>query len=159
MDSKTVVRYYHSPLVGWLKLHAASVGVRSIDFVSGPSEIHGSEKDPIMTALIRELNLYFRGALKIFSVPLDPETGTPFQRKVWRELTRIPYGQTRSYGEVAAAVGNPLGARAVGLANKRNCIPIVIPCHRVIKADGGLGGYDSGLDIKRALLHLEGVRI
>jgi methylated-DNA-[protein]-cysteine S-methyltransferase len=159
MDSTAVVQYYRSTLVGWLKLSTASEGVRSIDFVSGPLKVDGSAKNPIMSALIHELDLYFRGALNLFSVPLDPEKGTPFQRKVWRELTRIPYGETRSYGKIAAAVGNPLGARAVGLANKRNCIPIVIPCHRVIKADGGLGGYDSGLDIKRALLHLEGVRI
>jgi methylated-DNA-[protein]-cysteine S-methyltransferase len=157
MDSKEFVRYYHSPVVGWLRLQVSSPGLQSIDFVSGPSAINGSEQDPIMTALTDELDAYFRGKLRSFSVPLDPAEGTPFQRRVWHELIRIPYGETRSYAEVAAAVGNPRGARAVGLANKRNCIPIVIPCHRVIKSDGGLGGYDSGLDTKKALLCLEGV--
>jgi methylated-DNA-[protein]-cysteine S-methyltransferase len=159
MDSKNFVRYYHSPIVGWLRLQVSPKAVRSIDFVSDPYPDDSPETNAIMVALIKELDLYFNGKCKSFSVPLEPEEGTPFQRKVWRELTRIPYGETRSYGEVAAAVGNPRGARAVGLANKNNCIPILIPCHRVIKSDGGLGGFDSGLDKKRALLRLEGVEM
>ncbi len=82
--------------------------------MSGPSTTDGSEKNPIMTALIHELDLYFSGASKSFSVPLDPAAGTPFQRRVWSELTRIPYGETRSYGEIAAAVGNPQGCAGSG---------------------------------------------
>jgi len=112
-----------------------------------------------MATLIKELDDYFASEFKRFSVPLDPLEGTPFQRKVWKQLQKIPYGETRSYRDVAIAVGNPAGARAVGLANKRNCIAIVIPCHRVISSNGDLGGYDSGLHIKRALLELEGVKI
>jgi methylated-DNA-[protein]-cysteine S-methyltransferase len=107
--------------------------------------------------LIEELDLYFMGKLKKFSVPLDPFEGTGFQRLVWDELTRIPYGEIKSYGEIAAAIGHSLAARAVGLANRSNSIPILIPCHRVIRADGSLGGYASGPDIKRRLLELEGV--
>ncbi|MBM3299086.1 MAG: methylated-DNA--[protein]-cysteine S-methyltransferase [Deltaproteobacteria bacterium] len=112
-----------------------------------------------MDRLVEELDLYFSGKLKTFSVPLDPAAGTVFQRLVWDELTRIPYGETRTYGEIAEAVGIRRGARAVGLANRSNWIPIVIPCHRVIRANGSLGGYASGTDIKRRLLELEGVKL
>lgn len=88
-------------------------------------------------------------------MPLDPRVGTAFQRRVWDQLRAIPYGQTWSYAEVAAEAGNPRGARAVGLANKKNRIAIVIPCHRVINSDGSIGGYDSGIEIKKKLLRLE----
>jgi methylated-DNA-[protein]-cysteine S-methyltransferase len=154
-----LIQYYYSDVVGWLELRVSSKGVRSISFTAGPAPDATLGTNPIMDVLIRDLDGYFSGRPKGFSVPLDPSTGTAFHRKVWKELTRIPYGETRSYGEIAAAVGVPRGARAVGLANKRNCIPILIPCHRVIKSDGGLGGYDSGLEIKQALLQLEGVKL
>jgi len=108
-----------------------------------------------MEKLVRELDRYFRGELESFSVPLDLDDGTPFQRKVWKQLIAIPYGGAASYADIAAAVGNPKAARAVGSANGRNRIPILIPCHRVIKADGGIGGYASGTPIKKALLELE----
>jgi O-6-methylguanine DNA methyltransferase len=113
----------------------------------------------MMPKLIEELDRYFRGDPVVFSVPLDPESGTPFQRHVWDELRRIPWGQTRSYGDIASAVGKPGAARAVGSANRANQIPILIPCHRVIKADGSLGGYASGTHIKKRLLELEQVRL
>ncbi|HMK34580.1 MAG TPA: methylated-DNA--[protein]-cysteine S-methyltransferase [Desulfomonilaceae bacterium] len=158
MDSSELVQFYHASAVGWLELRVSSTGVRAIRFVSGFSAMEVPRTNEIMTGLTKELDDYFGGHKVNFSVPLDPRSGTAFQREVWRELTRIPYGELRSYGEIAAAVGNPRGARAVGLANKKNRIPIVIPCHRVIKSDGALGGYDSGVEIKRALLELEGVR-
>lgn len=101
-----------------------------------------------------QLEAYFRGELTRFELPLAPE-GTPFQRKVWEELRRIPYGTTVSYGEVARRLGRPSACRAVGLANGRNPLPIVVPCHRVIGADGSLTGYGGGLPRKRALLELE----
>jgi methylated-DNA-[protein]-cysteine S-methyltransferase len=110
-----------------------------------------------MTRLIDELDRYFAGNLTTFTVPLDPASGTPFQREVWKALTEIPYGKTSSYSGVARAVGRPKAFRAVGSANGRNDIPILIPCHRVIRADGTLGGYGSGLKIKKALLDLEEV--
>ena len=102
----------------------------------------------------RQLKCYFSGTLKEFSLPLNPQ-GTEFMKKVWSALCRIPYGQTASYKEIAAAAGNKNAMRAVGMANGRNPIPIFIPCHRVIGADGRLVGYSSGLDIKKKLLDLE----
>jgi methylated-DNA-[protein]-cysteine S-methyltransferase len=111
-----------------------------------------------MSMLVDQLDRYFKKDLHAFTVPVDADKGTPFQRKVWEELKRIPYGQTRSYADLAAAIGNPRAARAVGSANGENPVPILIPCHRVIKADGSLGGYSSGTHIKSLLLELEGVR-
>ncbi len=102
-----------------------------------------------------QLTEYFEGARTTFELSLDPK-GTPFQLRVWDALRRIPYAATASYGEVAAAIGSPSASRAVGLANGRNPIAIIIPCHRVIGADGSLVGYGGGLDRKRRLLELEG---
>lgn len=101
-----------------------------------------------------ELREYLAGERKEFTVPLSPK-GTEFQRRVWKSLRAIPYGETRSYREIADSVGCPKGFRAVGMANNRNPIPIIIPCHRVIGADGSLTGYGGGLDIKVRLLKLE----
>lgn len=101
-----------------------------------------------------ELNEYFAGNLKKFSVMIDMKS-TGFPRQVHRQLTKIPYGKTRTYGEIAALLDKPNGARAVGSANGANKIPIIIPCHRVLAANG-LGGYAGGLDVKRKLLKLEG---
>ncbi len=97
---------------------------------------------------------YFAGGRKDFDLPLCPR-GTEFQKKVWSALREIPYGETRAYGEIAAAVGNPKAARAVGMANNRNPISVIVPCHRVIGSDGKLVGYGGGLDIKEFLLDLE----
>ena len=102
----------------------------------------------------RQLQAYFDGDLKQFDLPIDPQ-GTPFQQLVWKELCNIPYGITISYGELAARIGNPKGSRAVGLANGRNPISIIVPCHRVIGANGKLVGYGGGLDRKIWLLELE----
>jgi methylated-DNA-[protein]-cysteine S-methyltransferase len=104
---------------------------------------------------VRQLREYFAGGRRDFDLPLAPE-GTGFQRKVWRKLLEIPYGETISYGELAKRVGNPKASRAVGSANGKNRIPIVIPCHRVIAGDGGLGGFGGGLSVKEKLLALEG---
>jgi methylated-DNA-[protein]-cysteine S-methyltransferase len=109
--------------------------------------------EPFATAA-RQLDAYFAGQLTDFDLPLAP-AGTEFQRRVWDGLRAIPYGQTVSYGELARRVGNPAASRAVGLANGRNPIAIVVPCHRVIGTDGSLTGYGGGLDRKRFLLALE----
>jgi methylated-DNA-[protein]-cysteine S-methyltransferase len=106
------------------------------------------------SAAADQLAAYFAGQLTDFDLVLEPE-GTPFQRKVWGALRGIPYGQTVSYGELAARIGAPGSSRAVGLANGRNPISIVVPCHRVIGSDGSLTGYGGGLDRKRFLLALE----
>ena len=103
----------------------------------------------------RQLEEYFSGERQVFDLPLAP-AGTPFQLAVWRALQGIGYGQTTSYGQLARELGHAHGARAVGLANGSNPLPVIIPCHRVIGADGSLTGFGGGLRIKRALLHLEG---
>jgi methylated-DNA-[protein]-cysteine S-methyltransferase len=102
----------------------------------------------------RQLREYFQGKRTAFDLALHPK-GTPFQQSVWKALMRIPYGQTRSYGDIAKAVGRPTAVRAVGLANGRNPLPIVVPCHRVIGASGKLVGYGGGLHVKQALLDRE----
>ncbi len=103
----------------------------------------------------RELSEYFAGKRRDFTLPLDLR-GTPFQLQCWRALVAIPYGETRSYADIARAVKKPQAFRAVGMANNRNPIAVVVPCHRVIASDGTLCGYGGGLDIKRRLLELEG---
>ncbi len=115
----------------------------------------GGAPTPLIAQLEAQLAEYFAGQRREFTVPLAPR-GTPWQRRVWEALLHIPYGKTRSYGEVARLAGNPKAARAVGLANNRNPIAILIPCHRVIGADGSLTGYAGGLPIKERLLALEG---
>lgn len=108
----------------------------------------------------QQLQAYFEGTLKNFSLAIDILHGTPFQRRVWQALSAIPYGQTWSYSEVAQAIGLPRAVRAVGAANGKNPLPVIIPCHRVISKNGELGGYSSGLKIKAWLLDLEsGVRL
>ncbi len=109
---------------------------------------------PLLEQAARELAEYFQGTRKSFSVPLEPR-GTPFQCEVWQALRAIPYGETRSYGEIARAVGRPAASRAVGLANGANPLPLVIPCHRVIESGGALGGFGGGLAAKRWLLAFE----
>lgn len=113
---------------------------------------------PVLRETIRQLDAYFAGHLRRFDLPLEP-AGTRFQRQVWAALRQIPYGETRSYGDLARQVGRAGGARAVGQANRNNPIGVIVPCHRVVAADGSLGGYAGGLDRKRRLLALEGVRI
>lgn len=103
-----------------------------------------------------ELAEYLSGKRKEFSFPVQPE-GTPFQKRVWKALQDIPYGETRTYGQIAALVGSPRGARAVGMACNRNPVMIAIPCHRVLGSNGSLTGYACGLDIKKQLLKLEGI--
>ncbi|MFF3909971.1 methylated-DNA--[protein]-cysteine S-methyltransferase [Streptomyces sp. NPDC001848] len=117
------------------------------------SRAWGTDDAPFGEA-IDQLEAYFAGDLKEFTLELRLH-GTAFQRSVWDELRRIPYGETRSYGQLADALGNPGASRAVGLANGRNPIGIIVPCHRVIGASGGLTGYGGGLDRKRRLLEFE----
>jgi O-6-methylguanine DNA methyltransferase len=104
--------------------------------------------------LARELEDYFEGRRQRFTVPLDLQ-GTAFQREVWRQVLEIPYGSTRTYSEVARAMGRPLAARAVGAANGANPVPILVPCHRLVGASGDLTGYGGGIELKRWLLRLE----
>ncbi|MER7675879.1 methylated-DNA--[protein]-cysteine S-methyltransferase [Streptomyces sp. NPDC096934] len=119
-----------------------------------PQEDFGARDDTLLPEAKRQLTAYFAGDLKEFDLPMRL-AGTPFQRSVWEQLVRIPYGEIRSYGELADALGNPKASRAVGLANGRNPVGIIVPCHRVVGADGSLTGYGGGLDRKRRLLDFE----
>lgn len=114
-----------------------------------------SHPTPLLLEGERQLLEYLGGRRKVFDLPLSPQ-GTPFQRRVWQALKAIPWGETRSYRDIAQAVDSPRGFRAVGMTNHRNPIPIFIPCHRVVGADGSLTGYAGGLELKQALLALEG---
>jgi methylated-DNA-[protein]-cysteine S-methyltransferase len=114
-----------------------------------------SPQTRVLSKAARELGEYFAGKRARFSLPLDA-VGTAFQKRVWRELRRIPFGKTRSYKDIARRIRNPKAVRAVGTANGQNPLCIVVPCHRVIAADGSLGGYSAGLSIKRKLLRIEG---
>ena len=114
------------------------------------------EATPLLLEACRQLREYFAGERKAFALPLAP-AGTEFQKKVWAALRDIPWGETRSYGDIARAIGKPAASRAVGMANGRNPLPIFIPCHRVIGTNGSITGYSGGLEKKRFLLRLEGI--
>ena len=123
-------------------------------FVTGAFDPDRAGTPDAVSAAVEQIDAYFTGALVEFSLPLDPD-GTDFQRRVWLALADIAYGTTESYGELAARIGNPKACRAVGLANGRNPIPLVLPCHRVIGANGSLTGYGGGLELKQRLLDHE----
>lgn len=111
----------------------------------------------VIEETIKQLNEYFSGNREFFDLPLNPK-GTDFMQSVWRELCNIPYGETTSYKDIATRIGNHKACRAVGMANNKNPIPIIVPCHRVVGSNGKLVGYRGGLDMKLHLLHLEGVQ-
>ena len=124
-----------------------------------PSKAESNTVDQKFIKMVtNELNDYADGKLKKFSIKLDLQ-GTEFQKSVWRQLQKINYGDVKSYGDIAKAIKLEGGQRAVGGANNRNKVPIIVPCHRVIKSDGGLGGYAGGLKLKEKLLAIEGVAI
>jgi methylated-DNA-[protein]-cysteine S-methyltransferase len=140
--------------IGTLGLAASADGLRGIWFDGQRIEPSGSS--PVLDEACRQLEAYFAGELIDFDLALDLD-GTDFQRRCWLALATIPYGQTVSYGEQARRIGlGPASARAVGAANGQNPLPIVLPCHRVVGADGSLTGFGGGLHVKRALLELEG---
>lgn len=146
--------------IGPLLLVADDTHLRAIWFHAPrhalPGHLEASEGDnAVLDETRAQLDDYFANRRRSFDLPLRP-IGTPFQREVWTMLGRIPYGETWSYGDVAQRLGKPAAVRAVGAANGRNPIPIVVPCHRVIGADGSLTGFGGGLSIKRYLLELEG---
>jgi methylated-DNA-[protein]-cysteine S-methyltransferase len=160
MTSAPDMLYWHeidSP-VGRLLLAGDGDSLIQVSFQSGPRPLRPAggwiaEAAPFREA-IRQLEEYFGGERRRFDLPLAPR-GTGFQRRVWRALTEIPYGKTTCYGELARRIGKPSASRAVGLANGANPLPIIVPCHRVIGADGSLTGFGGGLPIKRKLLALE----
>lgn len=147
------IAIYHSP-VGDMQLEYENGAVTALKTVKAGVQPEGAP-DALAETVFRQLDEYFAGTRTAFDFPCAPQ-GTPFQQKVWAALCEIPYGETRSYKQIAEAVGKPKACRAVGMANNRNPIIIVIPCHRVIGANGALTGYGGGLEMKRALLELEG---
>jgi methylated-DNA-[protein]-cysteine S-methyltransferase len=173
--SLTIVASAEGDAVVELRLFASTAAALAAVPAATPQSAGGSAIDPggpqgrgrpsppppsrtlvLLREVRRQLTEYFAGARRVFDLPLDPR-GTEFERRVWQEVAAIPYGTTRSYAQVARAAGSPIAFRAVGRANGRNPIPLVIPCHRVIGADGSLTGYGGGLPLKRYLLDLEGV--
>lgn len=145
--------------VGRLRLIASDAALVGIWFEHGRDAARGAAglkqgSNAVIERTRAQLEEYFAGSRREFALPLEPR-GTEFQRRVWQRLTRIAYGDTTTYGALAADLGNSKGSRAVGLANGSNPIPIVIPCHRVIGADGSLTGFGGGLPIKAMLLQLE----
>ncbi|MCU7490480.1 MAG: methylated-DNA--[protein]-cysteine S-methyltransferase [Ignavibacteria bacterium] len=145
--------YYKSPF-GWLKLKAGDEALNAIEFIEGGGYTSGSDH-PVLKETLRQLDEYFKSERKTFDLKLEPE-GTPFQKRVWNELLKIPFGSTITYLELARRLGDEKVIRAAGTANGRNPIPVVIPCHRVIGSSGKLVGYAGGLQIKEWLLRHEG---
>jgi len=155
---------FKSPLLKKVFVASTERGVCMVDFLKSeeaflrrlggrfPGKI--IRNDQKNKEVLSQLKRYLKGELKRFSCPSDIK-GTPFERKVWSALAKIPYGRTRSYQEVAQAIGHPKAFRAVGNANGRNSLPLIIPCHRVIHSGGGLGGYGHGLEVKKQLLDFE----
>lgn len=137
--------------IGTLWLTAAERGLTSVSFRE-PREL--ARPSPLLADAREQVRAYFAGELESFDLPLAPP-GTAFQQRVWAEVARIPYGRTATYSAIAAALGTPRACRAVGAANGRNPLPILIPCHRVVGSTGKLTGYGGGLPRKRALLDLE----
>src|SRR5947207_3065925 len=162
-----IVYHMTASPVGLLFLARSEKGLRYLEFMDRRSikraiaaheaETPGAKWEPSLLDLkdtVDQLEAYFNGMLREFELPFDL-TGSDFQRKVWKGLTAIPYGETRTYGQIGKQIGQPRASRAVGLANNQNPIAIIVPCHRVIGADGSLTGYGGGLPKKRWLLDHE----
>jgi len=141
--------------VGLLMLGVSERGLVALEFGAGKIANGWVESPEKTAAYAHQLEEYFAGQQRQFDLPLDLR-GTEFQKRCWRELLNSPYGETRSYADIARAIGHPSAVRAVGLANGQNPIAIIVPCHRVIGSDGSLTGYGGGLETKRKLLELEG---
>ena len=150
----TKISSYKEFPVGWLEIQANGSAITNIDYrEEGKSNF---EENDIIKQCLDEMEEYFQGKRQVFNVPIDvSEQGTEFQRKVWQELTKIPYGETISYKTLAGRISGSNYSRAVANANGKNPISIIIPCHRVIASDGGLGGYTGGLNRKKVLLNIE----
>lgn len=147
---------FYSP-AGPLGLEAEGEGLTALYLPSQCAGLTAGRSSPLLEEAKAQVLAYFRGERRVFSLPLTPR-GTPFRQSVWKCLRDIPYGTVISYKELARRVGRPKGFQAVGQANRFNPLPILIPCHRVVAADGSLGGYAGGLELKEFLLNLEDAR-
>ncbi len=152
--------YYHQTPIGILKITAEEQYITGVSLCT--KELSNAEPAP-PTALLKEAckqsEEYFAGERTTFTLPIAYPHGTPFQQSVWNALRDIPYGETRSYEDIARAIGNPKAVRAIGQANHNNPILLLVPCHRVINKNGTIGGFGCGMEVKRKLLELEGVNI
>jgi len=146
----TVYQTYYQTEIGWLEVVSDVEAVLRVEFVASPGQ-NNPELPDILSACLQQLEQYFAGQRQTFSLKLAP-AGTPFQRAVWARLAEIPFGATITYGQLAAQLGRPTAYRAVGNANGKNPMAIILPCHRVIGSDGGLTGYGGGLWRKQWLL-------
>ncbi|MFW2489896.1 methylated-DNA--[protein]-cysteine S-methyltransferase [Clostridium chromiireducens] len=148
--------FYYNTEIGKIGIEENGAAITKIFFINEDLQEDISEKSEteLIKEAIRQLNEYFQGKRNVFDLPLEPK-GTEFQKRVWNALKEIPFGETKSYGDIAKIIGNEKAARAVGMANNKNPIPIIIPCHRVIGANGKLVGYAGGLHIKEKLLKIE----
>lgn len=161
-DDDTLATTVLDAPIGRLRLAATDAGLVAVLFpnqkdVSFPMRDGSAGARAHLEQAAKALAKYFEGRKREFSGLTLAPSGTPFQMSVWRALSGIPYGETRSYADIARAIGNPKGMRAVGLANGKNPIPIIVPCHRVIGADGSLTGFGGGLPTKKWLLEFEGI--
>lgn len=151
-------RTIYDATIGPISINGTAEYISHVDFsAAGHSVAHRPARKgsiPMIDEAVRQLEAYLAGNLQVFSLPLALQ-GSAFQHSVWQALCTIPYGETRSYGDIAAYIHKPKAARAVGLANNKNPISIIVPCHRVIGANGQLVGYGGGLGIKEYLLNLE----
>ena len=148
--------FYNYEGVGRLGIGVESERITDLHFERSSISTSGLrlEETSLHRETSRQLEEYFSGRRKIFDLPLAPK-GTDFQRRCWEALLQVPYGETRSYGDIARSIGSPGGFRAVGMANNRNPIAVIIPCHRIIGSDGKLVGFGGGLDVKAFLLDME----
>ena len=148
--------FYYNTKIGRIGIEENGIAITKLDFINKDvqEEIIEKNETALLREAIKQLNEYLDGKRSCFDLPLEPK-GTEFQKKVWNALKEIPCGETRSYGEIAKIIGNEKASRAVGMANNKNPIPIIVPCHRVIGANGKLVGYAGGIDIKEKLLDLE----
>jgi O-6-methylguanine DNA methyltransferase len=147
--------FYYDTKIGRIQIEENGEAITKIDYVQRDIEENSEVKETVLLKeAFKQLNEYFEGKRNVFDLPLAPE-GTEFQKKVWNALKEIPFGETKSYGEIAKIIGNEKASRAVGMANNKNPIMIVIPCHRVIGSNGKLVGYAGGIEVKEILLNLE----
>jgi methylated-DNA-[protein]-cysteine S-methyltransferase len=146
--------FIYQSLIGPLRIVATADSITGISFTGEKSGNAIEKKTELIKEAIRQLDEYFAGKRTEFDLPLAL-SGTSFQKKVWTTLRSIPYGETRSYREIAVLAGNEKACRAVGMANNRNPLPVIIPCHRVVGTNGSLVGYAGGLEVKTQLLQLE----
>lgn len=161
---KIYYSFFDSPILKKVFVASTKKGVCAVDFLTSKETFLKKLRKEFSGMVVRDdrrnqrvltqLRKYLKGEMKHFSCPLDMR-GTRFEKKVWTELKKIPYGRTRSYKDIAKSIGHPKASRAVGNANGSNSIPLIIPCHRVIESNGGLGGFGHGLKVKKNLLNLE----